>query len=163
MNVEIGTETPIFLFWEYLFRNFGVLSLCIIKGRLTWIVIYLSLCLHQLDNQSQGKIAPCSRHFSSLFVFFLGGGERGLHPLATFFPSPNFLLRFIVIYTAISSASVLGLEWYKPFLLSSILGWHSTVIFHYFFLHVFTSRYSRNGNSINICLWILLALKEKKA
>jgi hypothetical protein len=24
MNVEIGTETPIFLFWEYLFRNFGI-------------------------------------------------------------------------------------------------------------------------------------------
>jgi hypothetical protein len=27
MNVEIGIETPIFLFWEYLFRNFGILSL----------------------------------------------------------------------------------------------------------------------------------------
>jgi hypothetical protein len=27
MNVEIGTETPIFLFWEYLFRNFVILSL----------------------------------------------------------------------------------------------------------------------------------------
>jgi hypothetical protein len=27
MNVEIGTETPIFLFWEYFFRNFGILSL----------------------------------------------------------------------------------------------------------------------------------------
>jgi hypothetical protein len=27
MNVEIGTKTPIFLFWEYLFRNFGILSL----------------------------------------------------------------------------------------------------------------------------------------
>ncbi len=27
MNVEIGTETPIFLFWEYLFRNFCILSL----------------------------------------------------------------------------------------------------------------------------------------
>ncbi len=27
MNVEIGTETPIFLFWEYLFWNFGILSL----------------------------------------------------------------------------------------------------------------------------------------
>jgi hypothetical protein len=27
MNVEIGTETPIFLFWEYFFQNFGILSL----------------------------------------------------------------------------------------------------------------------------------------
>ncbi len=27
MNVEIGTVTQIFLFWEYLFRNFGILSL----------------------------------------------------------------------------------------------------------------------------------------
>ncbi len=25
MNVEIGTETPIFLFWEYLFRNLCIL------------------------------------------------------------------------------------------------------------------------------------------
>jgi hypothetical protein len=27
MNVEIGTDTPIFLFWEYLFQIFGILSL----------------------------------------------------------------------------------------------------------------------------------------
>ncbi len=27
MNVEIGTENLIFIFWEYLFRNFGILSL----------------------------------------------------------------------------------------------------------------------------------------
>ncbi len=27
MNVEIGTKTPIFLFWEYLFQIFGILSL----------------------------------------------------------------------------------------------------------------------------------------
>ncbi len=27
MNMEIGTKTPIFLFWEYLFQNFGILSL----------------------------------------------------------------------------------------------------------------------------------------
>jgi hypothetical protein len=30
MNVEIGTETPIFLFWEYLFRNLVfVFAVCI--------------------------------------------------------------------------------------------------------------------------------------
>jgi hypothetical protein len=33
MNVEIGTEAPIFLFWEYLFQIFGILSLqCTLIG-----------------------------------------------------------------------------------------------------------------------------------
>jgi hypothetical protein len=45
MNVEIGTETQIFLSWEYLFRNFGILSLqCgqVLKGTL-FIVSYNAL------------------------------------------------------------------------------------------------------------------------
>jgi hypothetical protein len=34
MNVEIGTETPIFLLWEYLFQIFGILSLqCTVKEK----------------------------------------------------------------------------------------------------------------------------------
>ncbi len=32
MNVEIGTETPKFLFWEYLFQNIGILSLQCMAG-----------------------------------------------------------------------------------------------------------------------------------
>ncbi len=48
MNVEIGTETPIFLFWEYLFRNFGILSLqC---GGATIVQYTLEKCLGYLNN-----------------------------------------------------------------------------------------------------------------
>jgi hypothetical protein len=40
MNVEIRTETPIFFFWEYLFRNFGILSLqCTYQANLPRIFI----------------------------------------------------------------------------------------------------------------------------
>jgi hypothetical protein len=42
MNVEIGTETPIFLFFEYLFRNFGILSLQCVEGNATFLV---TVCL----------------------------------------------------------------------------------------------------------------------
>jgi hypothetical protein len=38
--VEIGKETPIFLFWEYLFQNFGIFSLQCKK----YITEFLSCC-----------------------------------------------------------------------------------------------------------------------
>jgi hypothetical protein len=38
MNVEIGIETLIFVFWEYLFRNFSILSLQCRYGALTLLV-----------------------------------------------------------------------------------------------------------------------------
>jgi hypothetical protein len=43
MNVEIGTETLIFPFWEYLFQIFGILSLqCVRLRRLNNVVsVYL--------------------------------------------------------------------------------------------------------------------------
>jgi hypothetical protein len=43
MNVEIGTEAPKFLFWEYLFQNFSILSLqcSILECTKIFIVILL--------------------------------------------------------------------------------------------------------------------------
>ncbi len=48
MNVEIGTETPILLFWEYLFRNFGILPLqC--GGKKDCMVLYTSFKNYSLS------------------------------------------------------------------------------------------------------------------
>ncbi len=51
MNVEIGTETPIFLFWEYLFQNFGILSL-----QCTWLDLIHTGCLLSGACQCQAKL-----------------------------------------------------------------------------------------------------------
>ncbi len=38
MNVEIGTEAPIFLFWEYFFLIFGILSLQCVEENNGYVV-----------------------------------------------------------------------------------------------------------------------------
>ncbi len=52
MNVDIGTETPIFLFWEYLFRNFGVLSLqCRLAETIPGTLKSLKIIIFSMSNE----------------------------------------------------------------------------------------------------------------
>jgi hypothetical protein len=52
LNVEIGTETPIFLFWEYLFQNFGILSLQCTEHRSKAKAVTLNIKYKILDKPS---------------------------------------------------------------------------------------------------------------
>ncbi len=80
MNVEIGTETPIFFFWEYLFRIFGVLSLqCILTGSskgITWSRLILLYQKSQVFNHCYGRqtssqiIVIILVYYCMLFRFF---------------------------------------------------------------------------------------------
>jgi hypothetical protein len=70
MNIEIGTETPIFLFGEYLFRNFGILSLqCIQRDSLDI----------DLDVQAGGEEEPVGADLvepgGALLSLLVGEGE----------------------------------------------------------------------------------------
>ncbi len=83
MNVEIATETPIFLFWEYLFRNFGILSLQCIG--LPFYCSFIREVAYHLDAHMRQVQNLCSGQF---FSFLLLSGSRAML-LTSPFPLPS--------------------------------------------------------------------------
>ncbi len=83
MNVEIGTETPIFLFWEYLFRNLGILSLqCSANTPLGFLLNrrIIVIVMSKLCNAKLGPIGPEDTHNNnknSSFIFKINNHARG--------------------------------------------------------------------------------------
>jgi hypothetical protein len=54
MNVEIGTEAPIFLFWEYLYQIFGILSLqCALRVVGAVLVVFFGVGVKFAQSSSQ--------------------------------------------------------------------------------------------------------------
>ncbi len=70
MNLEIGTETPLFLFWEYLFQIFGILSLqCILficKGWENICIIFIIFVLSVACFLSRERLMYCGTSVSLL-------------------------------------------------------------------------------------------------
>ncbi len=74
MNVKIGTEAPIFLFWEYLFRNFGILSFqcTCYKSNLTKNNVNTTLYISTCVNGSQKSL-------KSAFPWQFGTNGKNFH------------------------------------------------------------------------------------
>ncbi len=64
MNVEIGTEAPIFLFWEYLFQIFGILSLqCLLMSPIFYFWEMSGFEPRELPKQASA-LPPLATHLS---------------------------------------------------------------------------------------------------
>ncbi len=82
MNVEIGTEAPIFLSWEYLLQIFGILSLqCGLRILPTGLHVQLiSLGVHLVGCRVHASVS-CVRAFSCLVFTPVSLSRHQLPPL----------------------------------------------------------------------------------
>ncbi len=73
MKVENGTEVPIFLFWEYLFQIFGILSLqCILVHK--WVPVrffMIKIATSEHLNRITGRIFTISVFIEASWNFLL--------------------------------------------------------------------------------------------
>jgi hypothetical protein len=65
MNVEIGTEAPIFLFWEYLFQILGILSLQCSNND---TIDFVALCTILSSTKIHREKTPVPERSTSNFV-----------------------------------------------------------------------------------------------
>ncbi len=94
MNVEIGTEAPIFLFWEYLCQIFGILSLLCTPCFLLPLTTSSSVCLTLLTSSSPVYLPPIYCLYPCFLLLFLLLPLRFCQTLLT--SSPQFIIPFLL-------------------------------------------------------------------